>query len=649
MNYKKRNLSSSVDAINVSGNEALWTDWTIAKAVNEGFQVCGWVYKAISLISRNASSVPFAVRNKDNEIEWDHPLTVLLLNPHPVLNRVQFFELLTQWLQLAGNAYLKIADDSKEIRELWPVSPDRIAPIESKDNSLFVDGYETLNDNGSMQRNDKFTTDNVIHLSLMNPAQPLVGISPLQAVAKSVDADVAQQDWNTSAMQNRGVVEGVFTFKKDLDKKQADSILQRIINKFAGKSNARKPLVLGSEAQYTRLSLTVAEMDFLNSRKFNRDEIFAIFGVPPQLAGSMEASTFNNFSTSMRIFWESTIIPLLNLMATQFTSSFADRLDNGRYISYDLSDVAAIRENETEKATTSKLYFDMGVPFKQINTRFELGFEEFIGWDLPFSGKETTTQEPGDEERKLVLIPTEKRDAKAEANKRDKIAEGPAKDAYALFLDKQRTAVFAALDKGEDPVDVVKGFKSELVTLTTNVIVGVASQFAETVVVTTRGEPLNFQKRGDPEDELINEFLQEEQVILTEASAIQDSTAKTILDQVRNASEKGFNVEKLRQALDDTGVFSPARALRIARTEVGTAASIGQFSAAKLSGAEFKTWEIAGTETRKAHIERDQEKVKIDERFSKQISDIGPRFVLDPQISAADRINCDCFLTFSVD
>jgi len=653
MKIVKRNLSSSFDAVGVGSDDPIWTDWTVANAVKDGYKASGWVYKAVSLISRNAANAPFVVKNKDNEVQWEHPITKLLLKPHPTMNRIQFYELLFQWLELAGNAYIKKADGAKITKELWPVSPDRMAPKESSDNSLMVDGYKTLNDNGAWEDNPDFTIENMIHIALTNPAQPLLGIAPLQAVAKTVDADVAQQGWNASAMQNRGVVEGVFTFKTPLDKIQSTSIVKRIMDKFSGGANARKPLVIGSDATYTRLSLTAAEMDFLNSRKFNRDEIFVVFGVPPQLAGAMESSTFNNYSESMRIFWDITLIPLLKMVATQFTNAFADQLGEGYYVSYDLSDIDAVRENESDKAVVAKSYYDIGIPVMQINEKFELGFEEYIGWDLPFNGlqKQTaSTDKKGDEEeRKLVLIPVEERDAKKEAESRRKISDGPAQSAYEDLLKRQGEAVFGALKRNESPVDAAKAFHDELVDLTRNVIVGVAMKFAETTVVDQRGQKLDFENRGNIEEELIGEFLLEEQVILQDVSAIDNTTTKIIMEQISDASEKGFDYNELRKALEDTGLFSPERALRIARTEVGTAASIGQLASATVAGADYKMWETSGTETRPAHVARSGEEVKMDERFSAQISAVGPRFPLDPQIDVADRVNCDCFMTFRVD
>lgn len=651
MIFDKRNsASSNVNFIRIGNDEMQWSEWEIDKAVKEGYSISGWIFKAINLISKNMITAPFVIKNKDNEIEWEHPTTKLLLNPHPYLSRIQFYELLVQWLQLSGDAFIKKADSTNATIELWPITPDKIMPIESNDNSTFVDGYKTKNSGGVFVRDPTLTTDNIIQLSLTNPAQPLNGISPLQVAAKSVDTDVAQQTWNAAAMQNRGVVEGVFTFKENLDKTQFDNILKRIIDKFSGALNARKPLVIGSQASYTRMSLTSTEMDFLNSRKFNRDEIFVIFGVPPQLGGSEESSTYDNFSSSMRIFWETTIIPLLNLISTAFNNSFQDQIGEGYYVSYDLSDVSALRDNEKDKADISKVYFDMGVPFSQINAKFEIGFEEYEGWDLSYNGKSERKEiENKNEERSLKLISFENRSAKSETEKKRKIADGPAADAFAKVLKDQGDAVYKALEKSEDPIEAVKSFHDDMLSVVTNVTVSVASQFANTVVVDSRGDALNFQKRGSLEDELIEKFLEEENYLLGEVLDIQESAIQIILDQVRNASENGYSVEELRKALDDTGIFSPERAARIARTEVGTAASIGQISAAEMAGADYKTWETAGARTREAHQNRSGEEVGIDERFSQQISLVGPRFPLDPQISASDRINCDCFMTFRVD
>jgi len=68
--------------------------------------------------------------------------------------------------------------------------------------------------------------------------------------------------------------------------------------------------------------------------------------------------------------------------------------------------------------------------------------------------------------------------------------------------------------------------------------------------------------------------------------------------------------------------------------------------AGKVAGAGRKTWNTGGFAVRSIHSARELESVGIDERFSIQDGSIGPRFPSDFQTTAADRVNCKCFLTF---
>jgi HK97 family phage portal protein len=394
---EKRNSALS-DAYFIRNNKAAWTEWRVGKAVREGYQANGWVYRAVTLIMQNAAQVPFVVFDKQNQIVWGHPITQLLARPNPHWTRQQLFETLVAWLELAGNAYLKKVIVSGRTAELWPITPDRIAPIPSADPELFIEGYYTIQDGGKEIRDPNFTAENTVHIRLLDPANPYKGISPLGAAARSIDLDNEQQDWNAATMQNRGVPEGVFTFKQQLTQPQHQSILDRIKERFSGKNNARQPMVIGGEAEYTRLSLSPLELDFLASRKFNREEIFAIFGVPTQLSGSQESSTYNNFAVAMRIFWEETVLPLLDNIGDSLNHSLYDELGgNGELtIGYDLSGVSAMRDGEMERAKIAAIYRKMGVPVSVLNERFELGLENYPGWEeseAAGTGNDTTDPE----------------------------------------------------------------------------------------------------------------------------------------------------------------------------------------------------------------------------------------------------------------
>lgn len=656
---QKRNMSVS-DLVSLSMPEAVWSRWTVNNAVKEGYTVSGWVYRAINMIAKNGASVPWGVANADDGTFQDkHPLKQVLNKPNPFFSRQDFFELILSWQQLAGKGYAKRVIVQNRTQELWPISPDRLAPIQSKEPGALLTGYELLDSKGARKKTTDFTVDNTVAFKLLNPANPLEGIGPLQAVARAVDIDVEQQKWNKSAMQNRGVLDGIFSFDRDLDVATFDTIKAKLAEMFSfgGSKKARGPGVIGSNAKYQQLSLSPVEMDFLNSRKFNREEIFIIFGVPPQLAGVQDSSTFNNYATSLRIFWEATVLPALDDLADTFNMAFYDELEQGKFvIAYDTTRIAALRENEDDKAKTAKVYFDMGVPVENLNARFELNLEPYTGWELPWGGAKpqltgTTASGVTDEARKKPLLkPLEQRNIQDEIDKKEKVAQGSGSRTMRKMLDAQREAVFKALNENADIQGAIVATQDDMIKAFTELYLNTAILFADTVVIEERASDDGTENRAISLDlqQAIAELLTVEGVILTELSLINRSTVDKILAIIVDAEGEGATPGAIQQAIIDSGTFGPERALRIARTSVGTAQSLGQMSAAREAGATQKTWVDSGFEVRVEHSNRDGETVGLNERFSSQFQGFpAPRWPLDQNIAAADRINCRCSMTFS--
>jgi len=659
---ENRNMAMA-DPYLLTTGQSQWTDVTIRRAVAEGYGNNGWVYKAVSLIARTAASVPWLVYGEDGKPIAGHPLTAALARPNPEMSRQDTMELLVAWLQLAGSSYLyRLQGGNGATLELWPISPDRLAPVPSADRGKLIDGYHILNEQGVQESriSAEYTPQTVIAFKLLDPASPLNGISPLKAAARAVDTDNAQTDWNKAGMDNRGVFDGVFSFSETLSPDQAKTMTQRIKEKFLGRGNARKPLVLGSNAKYQRVSISPAEMDFINSRKFNREEIMSIFGVPPQLVGSQEASTYNNFAASLRIFWLTTIIPLLDDMADTFSLAFADELPEGTRIGYDISCIEAMRESEDEKAALVKRYWDMGVPMSVLSERFKIGFDPFDGWDKPFSGSKPAPNGPTPSESATQARGAwrlrQNRNPETEFRARDQLAEGPVQGIFLELLRGQRKRLFQALDDGQTDEGAIYALIATDAPAWQEAMEKMATTVAvdgfDGVAVAMDGRAL-ARRRTERRDELgaaamalIEQYLQVEGWMLTDLSHIQATTVAQIIDQLRNGLQEGQTVQQIKQAIDDVGVFGPERSLMLARTLAGTAASIGQLAGATAAGATEKQWVTAGFEVREHHTAREGERVPIDGRFSDQGYG-APRYPLDPVLEPGDRVNCRCGMLFT--
>ncbi len=153
------------------------------------------------------------------------------------------------------------------------------------------------------------------------------------------------------------------------------------------------------------------------------------------------------------------------------------------------------------------------------------------------------------------------------------------------------------------------------------------------------GSKLVVEKRSiESEIEIaLGDYLESEKIILTELSYIGKNTTDTVLRQISDGVKKGFSIGQIQQAITDTGIFGPDRALRIARTETGTAANLGQITSGKISGADEKTWSTATFEVRDTHRAVNGVTKKINEYFT--VGGEQAMYPMDNNLSPKERVN----------
>ena len=628
-----RNIAFS-DMYQAQMGQPVYTKFTTQKAVKEGLRSNVWVYRCINLIVQAAASVPWGVE-KDSEFVDGHYLNDLMQRPNPAISRQQLFELLISWLQLAGNAYLKRVIAGGRTVELWPISPDRLHPVPSRDLTDWLAGY-ALDTSTAVE----FEPNEIVHLkAIQDPSNPLIGISPLQAAGKVVDTDNAQQTFNTAAMQNQGITSGVWTFDRSFaNANEADALSQKMNELYAGANNAKKMIIIGQNAKFHQTQMTPTEMDFMESRKANRNEIFLAFGVPPQLGGSEEASTYNNYQASELIFWNQTIIPLLSDIRDALNHSLFEELGEGENINFDLTNVGALRSALFDKAKVAESFAKIGVPFEQINEKLEFGFDEYEGWDKPSNIQEQPTA-PGDTSNRtrfnLIHVRAEETSAQIE-----EVSTGEIFSRFNAFFANQQKAVFTDIEKhnGSNIRTIISNDSETLKELMLTAYSDVAGQFASKVVVEKR----------DAADLVVSQIMGDLlKIVGIEEGLISQTTIDIIWEQMEAGIEEGWSMKEFQQAIIDTGVFAPARALLIARTVSTGAANVGQLVAARETGATHKIWRTAGHEVRDSHKKMDGVKVPIDSEF--RVGSSRAMYPGDNTLPAAERCNCRCTMQFEME
>ena len=360
---------------------ANWNEWDAKKAVEEGFKSSVPVFACIKKRYDAVSSIPWVVETLNGD-EWEatpsHPLQRLLDNPNPEMSTGELMRLLICHLDLAGNGFWKkVRGGMGDVpQELWPVMP--YVSITTHD-----DG--TINYYKQTHTGEQITADDMCQFKYTNPDNFYFGQSPLQAAGKAVDVDNAGQEWQKVSMQNRAVPDYAISFDTDLTADQYDQA-DKVIKAKTGTGSAREPLVL-SKAKIQQLSLTPIEMDFMNTRRFSREEVSSVYGVPSALYAEMNEANLSNAETARKVFWLDTILPLMDELKDTLNAclvpDYAATNVTIRVV-YDVTNVAALQVNLTEKITNANKLWTMGVPFNTLNQRMELGFDDIDGGDTGY-------------------------------------------------------------------------------------------------------------------------------------------------------------------------------------------------------------------------------------------------------------------------
>jgi HK97 family phage portal protein len=296
-----------------------------------------WVYAAVNAIAQEvARQKPFLFRNigqaehEQIPLPWNHELVRLLEHPNPWMTPWELWYLTVVYLELTGNCFWyaapRIASDGRRLTpaELWVVPSPWVRVI--ADTQTFVRAYEIAAPGTAPE---VFSPDEIIHLKYPNPLDPHYGLSPLQANALTVDANTELLKSRYQAFhvgQKPGIV---LQTEQVLSEPVVRRLEDKIQSRFGGRENWQRPLVLEQGLRASPWTLTPAEMDFLNSARMTRDEIFALFRVPAPIAGLVENMGLGAdiWFGARVMFCEGTIQPKLELIGQTLTRSLARRFD----------------------------------------------------------------------------------------------------------------------------------------------------------------------------------------------------------------------------------------------------------------------------------------------------------------------------------
>ena len=304
---KKRFEKSKPKNEYISSNRFFFGRTTSGKAVNEqsAMQMTA-VYACIRILSESVASLPLHLYRTNGagnkERARDHPLYFILHDePNSEMTSFILRETLMSHLLLWGNAYAQLIRNGKgEVIAVYPLMPNKMRVKRDDETKEIIYEYrhekETIN----------LTSYHVLHIPGLG-FDGLIGYSPIAMAKNAIGMAIATEEYGAKFFANGAQPGGVLEHPGII--KDPERIRQSWSQTFGGSSNSNKIAVLKEGMKYTPIAISPEQAQFLETRKFQINEIARIFRVPPHMVGDLDKSSFSNIEQQSLEFVKYTLDP----------------------------------------------------------------------------------------------------------------------------------------------------------------------------------------------------------------------------------------------------------------------------------------------------------------------------------------------------
>ena len=323
-----------------------------------------WVRAAIDAITRTATSNGFRLVTKDendpNELtdKETEKIMNLLRTPNSNDSFTELMSEITVDLHLYGDAYIEIVKDDAGIPiAIYNLYAPSIKVLVNRHGTVL--GYVQNADNTRIRNGQTqaviFDPTEVVHFKLPNPGNEVYGLSPIESLSIPIETDLHAQAYNLNFFKNDATPR-LHIDMGNCTLPQLKRTKELLKKDFKGKPH--KTLVTEGGVKVTPIGTKPNDMDFLNQRKFSRDEILAVFGVPPMKVGITEDVNRASALESDKSFKSDKIIPLQRMVAKKINLCIVSLFNEARvefkFTEIDLRDAK-------EQAQIDKIDIESGV------------------------------------------------------------------------------------------------------------------------------------------------------------------------------------------------------------------------------------------------------------------------------------------------
>ena len=272
------------------------------------------VYSCVRILSETVAGLPLNVYKYNDsggkEKAFKHPLYRLLHDePNPEMTSFAFRETLMSHLLLWGNAYAQIIRNARgEVIALYPLMPNKMTVDRDQNGRLFYSYQRGAEDPGALGRSSRvnLAPTDVLHIPGLG-FDGLIGYSPIAMAKNAIGLAIATEEYGAKFFANGAAPSGVLEHPGTI--KDPQRVKESWNSAYQGSANAHKIAVLEEGMKYTPIGIAPEQAQFLETRKFQINEIARIFRVPPHMLADLEKSSFSNIEQQSLEFVKYTLDP----------------------------------------------------------------------------------------------------------------------------------------------------------------------------------------------------------------------------------------------------------------------------------------------------------------------------------------------------
>jgi len=286
------------------------------------------VFGCVRVLSESVGMLPcFLYQSTDSgrvKAPKEKLYSLLYTAPNDYMTPQEFWEYLIASLCLRGNFYAYKVKALGEIVELLPLLPDNVQPkLDENWNPV----YQVTFPDGSC---DVLSQDEIWHVRTFT-MDSLVGLSPISYARQTIGLGLATEEHGARLFSNGAVSSGVLQTDQALTDEAYKRLKENFQEQHQGLSNAHKPMILEMGLKWNQISMSAEDAQFLETRKFQLEEICRIFRVPLHMLQNTDRATFSNIENLGMGFVNYSLVPYLTRIEQRINTGLVSKEKRGQF------------------------------------------------------------------------------------------------------------------------------------------------------------------------------------------------------------------------------------------------------------------------------------------------------------------------------